>query len=90
MQSVRVNEQGQIELPPSMMKKLGIEKGMEYTVTKRGGELVFKPTPIQSFEEIQKICSGKAEEAGWKSEEDVNEFMKELREERYIQNADND
>ena len=90
MQSVRVNEQGQIDLPPLMMEKLGIEKGMEFFVIKRNGEYVFKPTPLQSLEEIQKICSGKAEEAGWKSEEDVNEFMSELRKERYIQNANND
>jgi len=90
MQSVRVNEQGQINLSPLMMEKLGIEKGMEFFVVKRNGEYVFKPTPLQSLEEIQKICNGKAEEVGWKSEDDVIEFMKELRKERYIQNANND
>ena len=90
MQSVRVNEQGQIDLPPLMMEKLGIEKGMEFFVVKRNGEYVFKPTPINSIDGMRKICEGLSDELGLITEEDIVQFSKEIRRERALQYANND
>ena len=89
MDSVRVNDIGQINLTSDILQKYGVKSGMEFFVFKRNGEFILRPTPLQSLEAIQKICEGKASEVGWKSEDDVIEYMKELRKESYIYDTNN-
>ena len=79
MNSVLVNEQGQITLSPSMMEKMGIEKGGELFFCIKEGEYILKSKPINPLKELQRLCKGIAEERGWKTEEDVYDYMKHKR-----------
>ena len=93
MQSVRVNDSGQITIPPVLMEELGIEKGKEIRIIKKDGYFVVFPISNNPLKEMQKICEGLAEEAGWKTEEDILKYCKEIRkelaEERRMSNANN-
>ena len=80
MESVKVNDSGQISLSPSVMKKFGIENGMEFYVFKRNGEFILTPTPlIDPIEKMRELSEGMAEELGLHSEEDVVDYIKNLR-----------
>ena len=90
MQSLKVNEEGQILIPESLVEKFFIPKGMEFNLIKRNGELVLKPTPIQAFREIQNRMEGEAEKIGWNSDDDAIDYMIKLRKESFYNNANND
>ena len=81
MEIVRVNEQCQIVLPLDVMKKMGIDKGEEFKIIKRDNHFIMMPITIDPLKEMQKICSGLAEEMGWETEEDVVKYCKEIRKE---------
>jgi bifunctional DNA-binding transcriptional regulator/antitoxin component of YhaV-PrlF toxin-antitoxin module len=90
MLSVMVNDTGQIMIPETITKKLGITKGMELCIIKKRGVYILKPTPLQAFKEILRILDGEAEKLGWKSEEDATEYFNEFRRERKKLNENND
>ena len=90
MQSIRVNDSGQINIPSVVTEMMGIEKGEELVVLKRNGYFIVTPSSTDPLDKIRKVCEGLAEKAGWETDEDIVDFMRELRKERYLQNADND
>ena len=82
MQSIQVSEQGQLTIPADITERLGIAKGVEFRVLKINGGFYLKPISIDPIEAIQGILEGKAEQIGWKSEEDALEFYNEFRRKR--------
>ena len=90
MLNVRVNESGQINIPSTVTEVMGIRKGEELVVLKRNGYFILTPTSTDPLDKIRKVCEGLAEKVGWETDEDIVDFMRELRKERYLQNADND
>ena len=90
MLNVRVNDIGQINIPSAVTEMMGIGKCEELVVLKRNGYFIVTPTSTDPLDKIRKACEGLAEEAGWKTDEDIVNYMRELRKERYLQNADND
>ena len=87
MESVRVDEKGQINLTRDMMEKHGIKNGMEFKIVKNGKYCFLIPTDFNPLKEMQDICEGLAEELGLKTEEDVVRYSKEIRKQRAIENA---
>jgi len=81
MESVRVNEQGQIIVPQMFTEEIGLRKGEEIQLLKRNGYFIAKPTSIDPWKELQKLMEGEAERVGWNTDEDVVQFIKELRKE---------
>ena len=89
MDSVKVNDNGQITIPNSITKSLGITKGEEFRFIKKNKYFIMVPSDYDPLTEIQNIMDGEAEKVGWKTEDDVIDFMRELRKERYLENANN-
>ena len=81
MQSVVVNESGQITIPSMLMEKLGIEKGCELYLFESDGKLIIQNDNRDPLDVIQEELRGEAERVGWNSEEDVVKYIKELRKE---------
>ena len=79
MESVRVDEQGQIVLPCGITEEFGFKKGEEIIVLKKKGYFILKPLSLDPWKEIQNIMDGEAEKIGWSSEDDVLAFMKKNR-----------
>jgi len=90
MESVRVNDSGQITLPPDIMEKMGIGRGDELFLCKKNGMYVLQPSSEDPLKKLQELCKGMADELGLKTEEDVIRFSKEVRKKRAKQNANND
>ena len=84
MDSVIVNDHGQITLPPSIMEKMGLEKGSKLFFCLKEGEYVLKSTPINPVDELRDLCEGFADEMGWKTEDDVVKSCKEFRNKRVV------
>ena len=82
MENVRVNEQGQLIVPQMFTEELGFRKGEEIQLLKRNGYFIAKPASIDPWKELQKLMEGEAERVGWKTDEDVVQFIKELRKEK--------
>jgi len=82
MENVRVNEQGQIIVPQMFTEELGFRKGEDIQLLKRNGYFIAKPASIDPWKELQKLMEGEAEKVGWKTDEDVVQFIKELRKEK--------
>ena len=93
MGNIRVNDSGQITIPPVIIEELGITKGEEFKIVKRDNHFIMIPVTLDPLKEMQKICSGLAEEMGWETEDDIVKYCKEIRkelaEERRMSNADN-
>ena len=83
MESVKVNDNGQITIPNSITESLGIAKGEEFRLIKKNKYYIMMPSDYDPLTEIQNLMEGEAEKVGWKSEEDIIEFMRELRRERH-------
>ena len=89
MDTVQVNEQGQVTLSPNIMEKMGLKRGGELFFCLKEGEYILKPTPTNPMDEIRKLLEGEAENLCLKSEDDVVKFSKQVRQERkkYANNA---
>jgi bifunctional DNA-binding transcriptional regulator/antitoxin component of YhaV-PrlF toxin-antitoxin module len=87
MESLRVNEYGEINIPQRITEMLGAKKGEELLLLKRNGYFIVSSASIDPLDKIRKACEGLATQAGWESDDDIVDFMRELRKERYLQNA---
>ena len=89
MESVKVNEIGQITISSDVISSFGFEKGEEFYLVKHNKGFSLLPSTVDPIDEIEKISEGIAEKLGIKTEDDVVEFMRNLRKERYLRNANN-
>ena len=76
MESVIVNEKGQIVLPSVIAEEFGFKQGDEVQVLRKKGYFILKPASLDPWKEIQNIMDGEAEKIGWNSEDDVLLYMK--------------
>ena len=90
VESVKVNDQGQIVVPKVITEEFGFKKGDEIILLKKKGYFILKPALLDPWKEIQKIMDGEAEKVGWYNEDDVLVYMKERRKKRNSKNANND
>jgi len=81
MLNIRVNDSGQITIPPSITAELGIVRGEEFSLIKRDNYYIMMPLALDPLQALQTIMEGEAEKVGWESEDDVIEYMKEVRKE---------
>ena len=89
METVKVNEVGQITISSDVVSRFGIKKGEEFYVIKHDKGFSLMLSSIDPIDEIRNMSEGIAEKLGLKTEEDVVEYMGNLRKERYLRNADN-
>jgi bifunctional DNA-binding transcriptional regulator/antitoxin component of YhaV-PrlF toxin-antitoxin module len=81
MQSVIVNESGQMTIPPMILEKLGIEKGGEVYLIESNGRVMIQNNKLDSLNLIQEKFKGKAKQAGWSTVNDAMEYVHEIRKE---------
>jgi antitoxin component of MazEF toxin-antitoxin module len=84
MQFLKVNSNLLLEIPNSMVKKMGIKAGEKIAIYEKNGEYVLRPTMIQVINKMQDVIIDNIEENEWVSEEDVIEYVKEIRKEKKI------
>ena len=79
MQTVVINSERNIEIPNEVMQELGIEVGDKVCFIKKDGDIILKSSQKNVLKELQKLCEGLADEAGWKTTDEIDDYMKEIR-----------
>jgi len=83
MELAKVTTKGQVTIPLSIRKKLGIKDGDKLLfIDKPEGVFMVNPTMI-ALEKIGKAFEGEAEKLGLANEDDVVAMIKEIRKENW-------
>jgi len=91
MNLARITAKGQITIPIEIRKSLGVKEGDKVVFIRGDNGIMLANSNKVAWENIQKVMDGEAEKAGFKSEEDVVQFCKEIRKENWEKNyAHND
>jgi antitoxin PrlF len=79
MELATVTSKGQITIPVKIRNKLSLKTGDQVFFMEEKGKIVFQNASQIALSTIQTEMDGKAEKAGFKTEEDVVDYIKELR-----------
>lgn len=79
--SVRVMPKGQINLPKEALASLGVDDGDNVTVISENERIVIMNSAVYAMKILQDGMEGEAEKAGFYSEEDVCDFLADIRRE---------
>jgi AbrB family looped-hinge helix DNA binding protein len=79
----KISVKGQVTIPVEIRKKLKLKEGDKVVFMERSGEIVLVNSNRLAFEDFQSEMEGEAEKAGLASEQDVADFVKELRGKRW-------
>lgn len=77
----RVMSKGQVTIPKKVRLALGIDVGDRVTFVVDGGQVRVVNSAIYTLEKFQKQMAGKAEIAGFTSEEDIASWITQSRRE---------
>lgn len=84
MELAKVTSKGQVTIPVEIRRKLGIKNGDKVLFMEEGGRIYMMNSSMDAFREAQRAFAGEAERTGLNSEEDVNQMIKELRQESVV------
>lgn len=81
MDLARVSSKGQITIPIEIRKKLNLKEGDKVLFLEENGKIILANSSYVALKEMQEIMKGESEKIGLISEEDVNNLIKDLRQE---------
>jgi AbrB family looped-hinge helix DNA binding protein len=81
MDMSRLSVKGQVTIPASIRRKLGLKEGDKVVFLERDGNVMLLNSNRLAWRDLQDAFNGAADEAGWKSEQDVVDYCKEIRKE---------
>ncbi|MDR0986957.1 MAG: AbrB/MazE/SpoVT family DNA-binding domain-containing protein [Ruminococcus sp.] len=81
LDTARISSKGQITIPKEIRSKLGLREGGKVIFIEKNGDILLKNASMIALMELQDEMSGVAEKIGWKDEEDVIKYRKEIRHE---------
>ncbi|MBQ4430446.1 MAG: hypothetical protein IJP89_11705 [Synergistaceae bacterium] len=77
--NISVIQDGKIIIPGEIQKFLGVSDGQSVMFIPDGEEVRIVNSALHSLRKLQEAMKGAAEEAGWKSDDDVVEYIMEMR-----------
>lgn len=81
MELARITSKGQITIPVQIRKKLNLKEGDKVIFIEEDGKIIFANSAMIALKEIQEEMKGEAEKEGFSNVEDVDKYVKEVREE---------
>ncbi len=81
MDIARVTSKGQITIPIGIRKLMNIKEGDKVLFLEQDGKIFVENAAMIAFEKIQKGFDGEAEKAGFKTENELQEYVKSIRKE---------
>lgn len=72
-------QDGKIIIPGEIQKLLGVSDGGKVMFIPDGEEVRIINPAAHAFSELQEAMKGAAEEAGWKSDDDVVDYIMDMR-----------
>lgn len=82
MELAKITSKGQITIPISIRKLLGVRDGDKVLFVQEGNKVVMMNASMDALLEAQRAFQGVAEELGLENEQDVVDMVKEIRGER--------
>lgn len=81
MEVAKLSSKGQITIPVSIRKKLQLKTGDKIVILEENGRFYLENSALIAFNRISKDFENSAKEAGFETEDDMQEYMKEIRKE---------
>ncbi len=81
MEVAKISSKGQITIPASVRRKLRLKSGDKIVIQEENGRFYFDNAALVAFTRVEQAFDGAASEAGFSSEEEMQEYMKEIRKE---------
>lgn len=82
MELAKITSKGQITIPISIRKKLGVKDGDKLLFIEDNGRIFIVNSSMDALMKAQVAFAGEAESAGLSSEQDVVDMISEMRRER--------
>ena len=79
MEIAKLSSKGQITLPVSIRRKLKLNTGDQIVIQEENGRFYFDNAALVAFTRVEQAFDGAAEEAGFASEEEMQSYVKEQR-----------
>lgn len=76
-----MSSKGQITIPISVRNKLQLKAGDKIIILEENGRFYLENSALIAFDRISKDFENSAKEAGFDTEDDMQEYMKEIRSE---------
>ena len=81
MELAKVSSKGQITIPISVRNKLNLHTGDKVVIFEENGRYYMENSAALAFQKAEDAFAGEAERAGFQDEEDMQNYMKDLRKE---------
>ena len=81
MEVAKISSKGQITIPVSIRNKLKLKTGDKVIFFEEEGKLYIENATMLAFNRVAESFSGEAEKAGFKEENEMQEYMKEIKKE---------
>ena len=89
MELARVSSKGQITIPIEIRKKLNLKEGDKVLFVEEDGNIFVLNASLIALKEIQQNMKDEGKKQDLNSEEDVNEYVGKIREEKWEQKYEN-
>ncbi len=81
MDLARLSRKGQITIPVAIRKKLQLKEGDKVMIFEEGGRFYIENPSLLAFQRVEQAFDGAAKDAGFETEEEMQDYMKEIRKE---------
>ena len=81
MDIAKISSKGQITIPVSVRNKLKLKAGDKIVILEENGRFYFENSAMLAFKRVENAFAGEAEKAGFTTEEEMQDYMKEIRKE---------
>lgn len=81
MDIAKLSSKGQITIPISVRNKLQLKTGDKIVILEENGRFYLENSALIAFNRVSKDFENSAKEAGFNTEDEMQEYMKELRRE---------
>ncbi len=81
MDIAKISSKGQITIPIAVRNKLKLKNGDKVVIFEENGRFYLENAAMLAFNRVEKAFQGVAEEIGYSTEEEMQEYMQEIRKE---------
>lgn len=81
MEVAKLSSKGQITIPVSVRNALNLKAGDKIVILEEDGRFYFENSAMLAFKRAEEAFAGEAQKAGFTTEEEMQDYMKEIRRE---------
>lgn len=78
MEIAKISSKGQITIPISVRNKLNLKAGDKLVILEENGRFYFENSAMLAFKRAEDAFAGEAQRAGFQTESDMQDYMKEI------------